>query len=72
MTFEKDFPSLKHLRLDKGLSDIEEVLVKDTLKHCFDKQRVREAIDKIFDLNDYEDKIHNNMIKKELGLQTKQ
>lgn len=49
MTFEEDFPSLKHLGLNKGLSDIESVLVKDTLKHCLDKQKVKDAWKKLTD-----------------------
>ncbi len=48
MKFEEQFPSLKHLELHKGLSDIESVIVYDVLKHCLDKQRVKEAIKKYF------------------------
>ena len=67
MTFEEQFPSLKHLELNKGLSDIEEVLVKDTLKHCLDKQRVKDAIDKFILGNTILDGLNEELLK-ELGL----
>jgi hypothetical protein len=44
MTFEEQFPSLKKFQLTSGLSDMEDILVKDVLRHCFDKQRVKEAL----------------------------
>lgn len=36
--------------------------------HTIDKQVLKEKIDKVFPLDDYEDAVHNKMLKKELGL----
>jgi hypothetical protein len=38
-------------------------------RYCLLKQGVKEAIDKVFNIDDYEDRVHNELIKKELGLE---
>ena len=70
-TFERDFPNLKI----KNMLEIgtynplnECCFIQDIQEHCLDKQKVKEAIDKVFDMSDEEDAVHNLMIKNELGL----
>ena len=46
MTFEEQFPSLKNTGINLGLSDVEEVTRDLVIKHCLDKQRVIEALEK--------------------------
>ncbi len=43
--FEKDFPSLKDFISDKG-KEYESVFSNHIQKHCLDKKKVREAIQK--------------------------
>ena len=69
MKFEDKFPSLKQ---EECYDIIDEVYDKDTLiKHCLDKQKVKEAIDKVFK-NSYaetsEGRCLPDELKKELGL----
>ena len=62
-TFEEKFPSLKGYTKDDWKYGVE--------KHCVDKQRVREVIEKLFpthDINDANSIIDNVRLKKELGL----
>ena len=68
---ERDFPNLKI----KNMLEIgtynplnECCFIQDIQEHCLDKQKVKEAIDKVFDMSDEEDAVHNLMIKNELGL----
>ena len=70
-TFERDFPNLKI----KNMLEIgtynplnECCFIQDIQEHCLDKQKVKKAIDKVFDMSDEEDAVHNLMIKNELGL----
>lgn len=51
-----------------GLKIIEFNLTAFPKNEMISKKKVREAIDKIFDVNDDEHEVHNIMIKKELGL----
>ena len=66
MTFEEEFcDKFEHL-----LNFNQIILINDIKhRHCLDKARVKAAIDKIFDIEDHEDKVHNERIKKELGLE---
>ena len=75
MKFEEQFPNIKiSVQADYKVRDLcytawtMERLLEDIQEHCLDKQKVREAIDKVFDMSDEEDAVHNAMIKKELGL----
>jgi len=44
MTFEEQFPSLKHTGINCGLSDIEKETKELLTNHCIDKQRTFEII----------------------------
>ena len=75
MKFEEQFPNIS-IKVQAGIRPGDmcysawtiEKLLEDIQEHCLDKQKVREAIDKVFDMSDEEDAVHNAMIKKELGL----
>jgi len=74
-TFEEQFPSLEGKSFDKfwngiDLATLDDLMLweRDVKENCLDKQKVKESIDKIFDIDDHEDEVHNKMIKKELGL----
>lgn len=80
MTFEEDFPSLKG-KIDGGCNNCKAfgpcVDTDDIQNHCFDKQRVREAIEKLgqpgFEHGFTQDEnekifVFIDELKKELGL----
>jgi hypothetical protein len=73
--FNKDFPSFfvvhksECIKIESWELNGRFLSESAIAKRCIDKQRVKEAIDKVFDLDDEEDKVHNMMIKKELGLE---
>ena len=72
MSFEEALPSLvgnwKSAKSFPGSYIVVPVL--EVNRSCLDKQRVREAIDKFFPLDEQsaDSMIHNNVLKKELGL----
>lgn len=84
MTFEKDFPSfvMKEIELLENSVPLDETMLmayerKDKARYkamrltCLDKQRVKEAIDKVIpeDPKCATNMILNNELKKELGLE---
>ena len=73
-TFEEElikrFPQLERFTIDgiNNFRDFVDIInIKDG-RYIY-KQKVREAIDKVFDSTDEEGKVHNEIIKKELGLE---
>ena len=80
-TFEEQFPSLEYETMDNSECwDYNEsvlfILKTEVQKHCLDKQRVEEAIDKIcyckfVHEGEYcdEEICKNQLLKKELGLE---
>jgi hypothetical protein len=70
MTFEKDFPSLwkqpdYFIEKKTDLFGFDE---KQITKHCLDKQKVREAIEQIMELDYYRSKDALNILKARLNL----
>lgn len=74
---EETHPSLKYINFFEACSGFNEVgeennesdyIVGVIQKHTIDKQVLIKAIDNVFDVNDHEDKVHNERMKKELGL----
>ena len=72
--FDEHFPSLERkyakYKMPEGrdAGDLIFTHKQHIINNCLDKQKVKEAIDKVFELDDEEGKVHNEMIKKELGL----
>jgi hypothetical protein len=56
----------KHFMTKEKAGSMTQLVVEKTLKGY--KRKVKDAINKIFDINDEEDKVHNYMIKEELEL----
>jgi len=48
MVFEEQFPSLK--KLDEEEMELSSVVKSDLIKYCLDKQKVKEAIKKLYPL----------------------
>ena len=67
MTFEEDFPSLNQLIGDDRVTC---VTITEVSKSCLDKQKVKEAIEKMRQRseNRWTDKQIEDFLKQELGL----
>jgi len=67
MSFEKEFPELYRILIQ--LHPLDSLSLGDVETHCLSKQKVSEAIDKAFDLNELSaPSIRKKIMLKELGL----